>query len=126
MEGLCEGGNETPGSLKASNEARNPQRSGVYGELTMDRNAVSRWATRFRVSLDNDVRPGRLKISTHEQSVKLLADALQEDRRPTCDELSEATGDFTKFNISYFEKEFREGKISARCVPHCLTTEQKQ
>ncbi|KAJ4435517.1 hypothetical protein ANN_18133 [Periplaneta americana] len=58
MAGLCEGGNEPPGSLKAN----------------------------------DDARPERPKTSTHEQGVELVADILQEDRRATCEELSEATG----------------------------------
>ncbi|KAJ4447728.1 hypothetical protein ANN_09736 [Periplaneta americana] len=33
--------------------------------------------------LDDDVRPGRSKTPTHEQSVTLVADSLQEDRRVT-------------------------------------------
>ena len=40
----------------------------------------------------NDPRPGRLRTSTEERSVKLVADALEEDRRATCEELSRATG----------------------------------
>ena len=56
---------------------------------------VSRWTNRFCggcVSIDNDPRPGRLSTSTDERSVKLVADALEEDRRETCQELSRATG----------------------------------
>ena len=56
---------------------------------------VSRWANRFCdgcVSIDNDPRPERPRTSTDERSVKLVADALEEDRRATCEELSRATG----------------------------------
>ena len=42
--------------------------------------------------IDNDPRPGRLRTSTDERSVKLVADALEEDRHATCEELSRATG----------------------------------
>ena len=65
------------------------------GEFTVDRSTVSRWANHFRgcfLSIDNYPRPGRPKISTDETSVKLVADALEEDRRATCEELSIATG----------------------------------
>ena len=61
----------------------------------MDCTAVSRWANRYRgvcVKIDNDLRPGRPRTSTVERSVKLVADALDEDRRATCEELSRATG----------------------------------
>ena len=50
---------------------------------------VSPWANRFRgsyVSIDNDPRPGRPRTSTVERSVKIVADALEEDRRATCEE----------------------------------------
>lgn len=36
-------------------------------------------------------RPGRPKIFTDEKSMKLVADILQEDRRVTCGETSQAT-----------------------------------
>ena len=61
----------------------------------MDRSTGSRWANRFLggcVSIDNDPTLGRPRISTNERSVKLMADALEEDRRVTCEELSRATG----------------------------------
>ena len=61
----------------------------------MDRSTVSRWANRFRggcVSIDNDPRPGKPRTSTDERSMKLVADALEENRRATCEELYRATG----------------------------------
>ena len=69
--------------------------SEVCGEFTVGRSTVSRWANRFRggyVSIDNDPTPGRSRTFTDERSVKLVADALEEDRRATCEELSRATG----------------------------------
>ncbi|KAJ4445856.1 hypothetical protein ANN_12541 [Periplaneta americana] len=92
-------------------EERNPQRSGVCGELTMDRSTVFRWATRFRVSLDDDARPGRQKTSTHEQSVKLVAGALQEDRRATCEELPEATRISPNSVFRILTKNFKKRKF---------------
>ena len=49
---------------------------------------------RFRggyVSIDSDRRPGRSRTSTDERSVKLVAVALEEDRRATCEDLSRTT-----------------------------------
>ena len=69
--------------------------SEVCGEFTVGRSIVSHWANRFRggcVSIDNDPKPGRPRTSTDERSVKLVADALEEDRRATCEELSRARG----------------------------------
>jgi len=67
----------------------------VCGEQTVDRSTVSGWATRFcegHVTINDDQKPGRLKTSTDEQSVKLVADFLAQDRRATCKEISQATG----------------------------------
>ena len=44
------------------------------------------------MSIGNDPRPGRPRTSTDERSVKLVADALEEDCHATCEELSTATG----------------------------------
>ena len=69
--------------------------SEVCGEFTMVRSTVSHWVNRFRgccVSIDNGPRSGRPRTSTNERSVKLVADALEEDRRATCEELSRITG----------------------------------
>ena len=61
----------------------------------MKSSAVSRRSIRFRggcLSTDNDPRPERPRTSTDERSVKLVADALEEDRLATCEELSSVTG----------------------------------
>ena len=61
----------------------------------MVRSTVSRWSNHFRggsVSIHNDPSPGRPRTSTDEISAKLVADALEEVRRETCEELSSATG----------------------------------
>ena len=67
----------------------------VCGEQTVDHSTVSHWATHFRegrVRINDDPRPRRPKTSTDEQSVKLVADFLGEDRQVTCEEISQATG----------------------------------
>ena len=49
----------------------------------MGRSTVSRWANYFRgscVSIDNDPRLGRPRSSTYERTVRLVADALEENR----------------------------------------------
>ena len=68
--------------------------SEVAGKFTVERSTVSRCVNRFRdgcVSTDNDPRPGRSRTSTDERSVKLVAVAIEEDRRATREELSRAT-----------------------------------
>ena len=69
--------------------------SDVCGEFTVDRSTVSHWINHFHggcVSIDNGPRPGMPRTSTDERSVKLVADALEEDHHATCKELSTATG----------------------------------
>ncbi|KAJ4428678.1 hypothetical protein ANN_25671 [Periplaneta americana] len=48
-----------------------------------------RTRVRERWGLNHDTTPGRSKTSTREQSAKLMADTLQEDRRSTCEKRSE-------------------------------------
>ena len=43
------------------------------------------------MSIDNDPRSGRPRTSTDERSVKLVADAFEEDHCATCEELSRVT-----------------------------------
>ena len=43
------------------------------------------------VSINDDQRPGRLKTSTDERSVKHVANFLAQDRQATCGEISQAT-----------------------------------
>ncbi|PNF43538.1 hypothetical protein B7P43_G03937 [Cryptotermes secundus] len=103
--------------------------SEVCDELTVDRSTVSSWASRFRggrVSINDDPRLGRPKTSTDERNVKLVSDALEEDRRATCEELSETTGIPLMSIFRILTNDLKKGKISARWVPRCLTAEQKQ
>ena len=68
--------------------------SEVCGEFTVERSTVSRRANRFCggcVNIDNDPRPGRPRASPDERSLKLVADALEEDRRAICKEFPRAT-----------------------------------
>ena len=84
--------------------------SEVCGELTVDRRTVYHWANHFHggcVSIDNDPRPGR--TSTDERSV---ADALEEDHRETCEELSRAMR----------AKTSQENAQELTSVAHCWAT----
>ena len=71
--------------------------SEVCGEFTVDRSMVSRWANHFHggcMSVDNDPRPGRIRLSTDERSLKLVADTFKEDRHASarCEEFSRPKG----------------------------------
>jgi len=101
----------------------------VCGEQTLDHSTVSRWATRFRegrVTINDGPKPGRPKTSTDERNVKLVADFLAEDRRATCEEISQATGISPTSIFRILTKDLQKRKICAKWVPHCLTSEQKQ
>jgi len=93
----------------------------------VDRTTVSCWATCFRegrVTMNDDLRPGRPKTSTDEQNVKLVADILAQDHRATCEEISLATGILptSVFCILTYNLQ----KNLCLMVPHYLTAEEKQ
>jgi hypothetical protein len=96
---------------------------GVFGEQTVDRSTISRLATRFRegrVTINVDPRPGRSKTSTDERSVKLVADFLAEDRRATCEEISQGTGISPTSVFRILTKDLQKRKICAdgsQCMP---------
>jgi hypothetical protein len=116
-------------ALREICDGQTVDRSTVCGELTVDRSTVFSWATRFlegRVTISDDPRPGKPKASTDERSVKLVADFLAEDRRATCEEISQATGISLTPVFRILTKDLQKRKICARWVPHCLTAEQKQ
>jgi len=101
-------------------------RSTVCGEQTVDRSTVSSWATRFRegcVTKNDDQRPGRPKTSTDERNVKLVADFLAQDRRATCEEMSQATGILPTSVLRILKNYLQKRKICSRWVTHCLTAE---
>jgi hypothetical protein len=67
----------------------------ICGEQTVDHSTVYHWVTHFCegfFTINNDTRPGRLKTSTVEQSVKLVVDFLAEYRQVTCEEISQGAG----------------------------------
>ena len=58
--------------------------------------------------------------------MKLVADFLAQDRRATCEEISQATGISTTSVFHILTNDLQKRKICAQWVPHCLTAEQKQ
>jgi hypothetical protein len=95
----------------------------------VDRSIVARWATRFRegrVTINYDQRAGRPKTSTDERSVKFVAAFLAQDRRETCEEISQAAGISPTSVFRIITNNLQKRKIRPLLVPHCLTAEQKQ
>ena len=57
--------------------------------------------------------------------MKLAANALEEDRCATCEELSRATRVPATSVFRILTNDLKKRKISAQWIPHCLTAEQK-
>ena len=101
----------------------------VCGELAVSRSTVSRWAVRFRHgrgSIENIEKSGRPKTATDDQSVQVVAEFLEEDRRVTCEEIAAGTGISATSVFRILTTILMKRKISARWVPHQLTVEQKE
>ena len=91
--------------------------SEVCGEFSVDRSTVSRWTNRFRggcVSIDSDPRPGRPRTSKDEGSVKLVADALEEDRR-------EHVKNFLEQQEKKFEEKCTRTDLSCSWLSHSFS-----
>ena len=58
--------------------------------------------------------------------MKLVVDAVEEDRRTICEQLFKATGIPPMSVFHVLTNDLKKTKISARRVSHCLTAEQKQ
>ena len=101
----------------------------VWGEQTVDRSTVSRWATRFRegrVTINDYPRPGRPKASTDKWSVRLVVAFLAQDHQVTCKEISQATGTSPTSVFRILTNDLQKRRIFARWVPHCLIAAEKQ
>ncbi|KAJ4430019.1 hypothetical protein ANN_22227 [Periplaneta americana] len=71
MAGLCEGGNEPPGSLKAT-AAIHLEITAVYGNIMSDR-TVRRWCREFRdgrTNIHDEERSGRPSVMNDEPIAK--------------------------------------------------------
>ena len=55
-----------------------------------------------------------------------MADFLAQDRRATCEEISQAAWISPTSVFRIFTNDLQKRKICARWVPHCLTAERKQ
>ena len=61
----------------------------------VDRSTISRWAERFRearLSIENDPKSGRPRMSTDDQSVERVLQILEEDRKMTCEGTAHSAG----------------------------------
>jgi hypothetical protein len=89
-------------------------RSTVCGKQSVDRSTGSCWATCFlegRVTTNLYPRTGRTNTSTDDRSVKLVAEFLAQNRRATCEEISQATGISPTSVFCILKKICRKGKF---------------
>ncbi|KAJ4433716.1 hypothetical protein ANN_16027 [Periplaneta americana] len=91
MEGLCGGGNEPPGSLKAICKQLE-----VYGADCLDRSNISRWCRFFeegRVNLIDEARSGRPLIAVTPANVRGIEAAVTHRTAQTLHRLSFTSSD---------------------------------
>ncbi|KAJ4441841.1 hypothetical protein ANN_11700 [Periplaneta americana] len=88
MAGLCEGGNETSGSLKAICKYTLALIRQAYGEEAMSRTPMYEWHKRFtsgRLSTDVYLRSGRPRSARTEEMIARIAQEIRRDRRQSID-----------------------------------------
>ena len=69
------------------------------------------------MSINNDPRSGRPRTSTDESIEKLVAEALEEELRSTCEELSRAMGVPVSSVFRIYRNDLMKRKISAQWCP---------
>jgi transposase len=100
----------------------------VCGVETVGRSTISRWAQRFRegrLSIENDLKSGRPRTSTDDQSVEPVLQILEEDHRMTCEETAHSAGNSRASAYHILTECLHKHRIATRWVPHDLNEEQK-
>jgi len=67
----------------------------VCGVEAVDRSRITRWAQHFRegrLSVENDPKSGRPRMSTDDQIVERVPQILEKDRSTTCEEIAHSAG----------------------------------
>jgi len=100
----------------------------VYKDSSPSISTVERWASKFkrgRMSLEDDLRPGRPKTAATPEIVKKIMDIVLENCRVTERDLVEAVGISLWSVNNILTKVLGYRKVCAKWVPHSLTMEQK-
>lgn len=103
----------------------------VYGEDTVDRSTVNRWAIRFRTikigkgTIEDKPRTGRSVSATDEKHQKQVDELIQNNRRITQCSIAVQVG-ISKERVGYIIEQLNYRKICSRWVPRRLTEENKQ
>lgn len=99
----------------------------TYGETKVNRRLVYRWFQRFNdgdESLEDKERPGRPVDARSDHNVKLVSDAVNEDRRSTiralCEDLDMSFGTVQRI----LHEDLKMRRVSARWVPRLLKDEE--
>ena len=99
----------------------------VCGMETVDRSTISGCAPRFhvgRLSIRNETKSRRPRMSTHNQSVERVLQILEEDRRMTCEETAYYAGISRASTYRVLTESLHKRRIDVRWVPHDLSEEQ--
>ncbi|KAJ4448728.1 hypothetical protein ANN_00119 [Periplaneta americana] len=139
MAGLCEGGNEPSGSLKAKQRTnikfcvlihKTPAETlrlleEAYGEAAQ----VYAWHKRFsggRDSIKDDVRSGRPTTATNEAIAQRVRNVVRDDRRKTIKEIAAKVGISVGSVHNVLHKLLNMHYVSQKLVPKMLSAEQKE
>ncbi|PSN48015.1 hypothetical protein C0J52_23479 [Blattella germanica] len=97
--------------------------AGVSGTVTVD-DQKSHITVTLRGKNPTEIHRKTGRPKKDEQSVKLVADALGKNRRVTCVELSETTGNFPSV-YRILTHDLKTRNMSASWVLHCLSADPK-
>jgi transposase len=99
----------------------------VCGVETVDQSTISRWAQCFRegrLSIENDLKSGRPRTLTDDQSGERVFQILEEDHRMTCEETEHCAGILRESAYHILTERLHKRRFAAQWVPHDLSEEQ--
>jgi len=103
----------------------------VYGENTVNRSTVSRWAIKFReyepgrVNIVDQPRSGRPASVTDDKHQKQIDELIMHDRHITQKQIAGRLG-MSKERVGYIIGLLGYTNVCSRCVPRMLKPEKKQ
>ena len=101
---------------------------GIYGPQTISMRTVFRWIKAFKAgkfSIEDDIRPGRPKISVTKSNIAAVKIVVEQDARLSVKDIASCTGISEGSVQTILKKRLNLKKGCARWVPHYLVEEQK-
>ena len=101
----------------------------VCGDQAISRAAVFRWIAQFkdgRASVQKQPSSGRPIEATNKENVAKVKVIMETDRRYTCEEVASEIGISHGSVHTILTNKLNMRRVSARWVPHALSSEQKQ